>query len=129
MDTQRGPELEKRYAPDHGAVAHGPHDHIHDPLFPDMEDHQHVPWWLGDAGLRELYQRLEQLEAFYQLLPTLFHGEGRHWLAGGAEASLVEVRFLRRGELVELIATYEGGIEIAFCWVGRQLRPRLMMEK
>ena len=124
-----GPGLEERYASDHGAEAHGPHDHIHDPLFPDMEDHQHVPWWLGDAGLRELYQRLEQLEAFYQLLPTLFHGEGRHWLAGGAEASLVEVRFLRRGQLVELIGTYEGGIEIAFCWVGRQLRPRLMMEK
>ena len=124
-----GPGLEERYASDHGAEAHGPHDHIHDPLFPDMEDHQHVPWWLGDAGLRELYQRLEQQEAFYELLPTLFHGEGRHWLAGGAEASLVEVRFLRRGQLVELIGTYEGGIEIAFCWVGRQLRPRLMMEK
>ena len=124
-----GPGLEKRYTFDHGAEAHGPHDHIHDPLFPDMEDHQHVPWWLAEAGIRELYQRLEQLEAFYELLPTLFHGKGRHWLDGGAEASLVEVRFLRRGQLVEMIGTYEGGIEIAFCWVGRQLRPRLMMEK
>ena len=117
------------YTFDHGREAHGPHDHIHDPLFPDMEDHQHVPWWLGEAGVRELYQRLEQLEAFYEVAPSLFHGEGRNWLATGSDARLVRVQFLRRGELVELIATYEGGIEIAFCWVGRQLRPRLMMEK
>ena len=35
------------YTFDHGREAHGPHDHLHDALFPDMEDHQHVPWWLG----------------------------------------------------------------------------------
>ncbi len=117
------------YTFDHGPEAHGPHDHLHDALFPDMEDHQHVPWWLGEAGVRELYQRLEQLEAFYEVAPSLFQGEGRNWLASGSEASLVRVQFLRRGQLVEMIATYDGGIEIAFCWVGTQLRPRRMMEK
>ena len=122
-------ELMQVYTFDHGREAHGPHDHLHDPLFPDMEDHQHVPWWLGEAGVRELYQRLEQLEAVYEVAPSLFQGEGRNWLASGSEARLVRVQFLRRGQLVEMIATYDGGIEIAFCWVGTQLRPRLMMEK
>ena len=121
--------LMQEYTFDHGPEAHRPNDHLHDALFPDMEDHQHVPWWLGEAGVRELYQRLEQLEAFYEVAPSLFHGEGRNWLASGSEARLVRVRFLRRGQLVEMIATYDGGIEIAFCWVGKQLRPRRMMEK
>ena len=79
-----------------------------------------------------MYQRLEQLEAVYEVAPSLFQGEGRNWLASGSEARLVRVQFLRRGQLVEMIATYDtydGGIEIAFCWVGTQLRPRRMMEK
>ncbi len=123
------PGLEQHFEFGHGARAHGPHDHIHDPLYPDVEDHRHVDWWYGQAGVRRLYDRLEQLEAFYELLPRLFRGDGRNWLAGGAEASLVGVRFLRRGQLADLVATYEGDIEIVFSWLGRELKPARMMEK
>lgn len=72
---------------------------------------------------------MEPIEACYELAPGLFRGLGRHWLRGGAEAVLRRVRFLRRGQLVEMFATYDGDIEIAFCWIGRQLTPRRMMEK
>ena len=104
-------------------------DHYHDPLYPDECDHRHLPWWLGEGGIRELYQRLEQLEAIYELAPKLFLGEGRQWLAGGVEARLEALRFLRRGQLVEAVGTYQGGAEVAICWVGMQLRPRRMVEK
>ena len=121
--------IREAYAFDH--IVHDPtvDDHDHDPLFSDECDHRHLPWWLGEGGIRELYQRLEQLEAIYELAPTLFLGEGRRWLAGGHEARLERLRFLRRGQLVEAVGTYEEGIEVAFCWVGKQLRPRRMVEK
>ena len=61
--------LPQEYAVDHGAAAHGAHGHTHDPLVPDYADHQHVPLWLGEAGIRELIQRMEPIEAFYQVAP------------------------------------------------------------
>ena len=124
-----GPWLGQHFETGHGARAHGPHGHIHDPLYPGGDDHRHVDWWHGETGVKQLYGRLEQLEAFYQLLPVLFRGEGRNWLDGGAEASLTGVRFLRRGKLVELAASFEGDIEIAVCWLGKQLKPARMLEK
>ena len=121
--------LRQVFAFDH--VHRGPwvDDHEHAPISPDRSRHQHLPWWLAEAGIRELYQRLEQLEAIYEVAPNLFRGAGREWLYGAAEAPLEELRFLRRGQLVEAIGTYQGGIEIAFCWIGRQLRPRRLREK
>ena len=121
--------LAQVYEVGHGRNDHGPYDHVHEALFPENEDHQHVPWWLGRGGVGELYQKLEPLEAFYELAPCLFDGKGHDWLAGGLETALTGVRFLRRGQLVEMCASYNGGIEIAFCWVGRQLKPLRMTEK
>ena len=121
--------LAHEYAVDHDATAHVLYGHTHSPFFPDLADHRHVPWWLGEAGIRELYQRMESVEAVYEVAPRLFHGLGRHWLRGGAEAQFQGVRFLRRGQLVEMFATYEGDIDVAFCWIGRQVTPRRMMGK
>ena len=104
-------------------------DHDHDPLCPETDDHHHLPWWLGDSGIKRLYHRLEPLETIYQLAPVLFLGEGQTWLLRGVEARLEDMRFLRRGQLVELIAIYEGGIHVAFCWTGRELKPERMKEK
>ena len=112
----------------HGGHA-GPDGHVHDPIFLETDDHQHLPWWLGQSGINQLYNRIEQLEAFYPLAPRLFRGSGRDWLLDGRDAALVRLTFLRRGQLVEMFATYEGGIEIGICWFGAQLKPLRMMEK
>ena len=121
--------LRQVYNVDHTHADPMVEDHQHSPFSPDGYSHRHLPWWLGEAGVRELYQRLEQLEAIYEVAPRLFRGEGGKWLDGGAEAPLVELRFLRRGQFVEAVGTYHGGIEIGICWAGRQLRPRRLMEK
>ena len=114
-----------------GHIHRGPYvdDHDHDPLYPGTDDHDHLPWWLGESGIKQLYRQLEPLEAIYQLAPVLFLGDGRTWMFRGVEARLEELRFLRRGQLVSLIATYEGEIQIAYCWIGRELKPARMKEK
>ena len=109
-------------------------DHFHNPLDPSTTDHCHLPWSLGEAGARVLYDRLPYAISFYDIAPKLFNEAGdnlMYWI-GDDKPTLTEWRFLRRGQLLEAIGVYENGkdeFQVGFYWIGRQLKPVRMMEK
>ena len=127
--------LERFYSTDHrhrnGVGSDG---HYHDVLDPEGADHQHVPWHLGQAGTKELYNRREQSQAFQEIALRLFAEAGEEWLSyvGRETPSLGLWVPIRHGQLVEHSATYtniQGDFEVVFCWLGRQLKPIRMVEK
>ena len=127
--------LEEKFAVDlRHRDTDGPVDHCHNPLDPSTTDHCHLPWPLGEAGVRALYDRLSFVSSFYDIALRLFENAGpdpRYWI-GDDKPSLVEWRFLRRGQLLEAIGVYENGedqFQVGFYWVGRQLKPARMLEK
>ena len=127
--------LEGKYATGHRHGGHtGVKDHRHNPLDSLVDGHSHVPWPLNQAGINELHNRLPYVSAFYEIAPRLFAEAGPEWMAEavGNEPVPLTWSFLRRGQLVEAVAVYQNRTQeftVAFCWLGRQLKPARMLEK
>ena len=125
--------LEELFSVDHTHVLARPYGHVHDPLSPRTSGHEHVPWWLGEAGAKEQYGRVEQLPPYYEVALRLFREAGSEWLRYvPGEPVLTRWVFLRRGKLAEAAATFETGdkkYNVIFCWLGKQLKTNRMVEK
>ena len=103
----------------------GPDDlHTHDPGYAD--DHGHPSYWNGLAGASVLYSRMEIVEVLYPLAIKLFWGQGGSWHCDGGPLQLTGWRWLRGGRLVEAVATYERGVNVLVCWVGRELTESML---
>ena len=127
--------LERFYSTDHRHRNRMSSDgHYHDVLDLEGADHQHVPWHLGQAGAKELYDRHEQPQAFQEIALRLFPEAGPEWLSyvGRETPSLRLWVPIRHGQLIEHSASYtniEGDFDVVFCWLVRQLKPIRTMEK
>ena len=127
--------LEEEFTVDHSHRGpYGTEDHSHNPLDPSVADHLHLPWALSEASVRALYDRLPCLVSFYDIALRLFDDAGPDLLfwIGEDRPSLVEWRFLRRGQLLEAIAVYENSnheFHVGFYWIGLQLKPSRLLEK
>lgn len=112
----------------------GPDLHTHDPLDPDPDPdcHLHPPWPVTKDGAGALYKRLEAVQALYSVFPKLFRGEGETWHRGEEAPRPVAWRWLKSGQLVDAVGTYrdsETEYRIGFCWVGRQLGEKALLDK
>ena len=76
-----------------------------------------VPWWVTEQGVKTLFQRLEQLEHYYSLAPSIFSLEPEWWAGPGAPA-LLNWGFFQRGQVIEAWGRYEEDLLIFFCWGG-----------
>ena len=127
--------LEEAFTVDHRHGKAGVHEnHCHDSL--DLSDvgHRHVPWALSEAGATALYHHLPAVISFYDIAFRLFEEAGPdllYWI-GDDRPSLLEWRFLRRGQLLEAVAVYKNNehkFHVGFFWLGKQLKPVRMVEK
>ena len=98
-----------------------PDGHRHNPRLPRDYGHRHPNYFNGKQGAAFLFGRMEVIEVFYSLAPTLFQGKGAEWSPTGLPLKITGWRWLRYGRLVEAVATYEGGVKIGFCWVGQEV--------
>ena len=106
--------------------------HVHDPLHPELDEHQHPPRSVSKEGAGLLYRRMEVVQAFYDLFGSLFDGEGGAWDGGEGVPRPVRWRWLRATQLVDAIGTYAdatGEMHIGFCWVGLHLSEQRLLEK
>ena len=105
-------------------------------MFPDLF---FVPSWLTESHLRSLWRRVERLDVLYGTVLDLFSGVGRDWYRGNNPPKFLGMHHIRgpqrRGRaartsgLIETVATFEGGIRIFVCFLGKQLSESMMMEK
>lgn len=127
--------LEQLFSLDHVHGEYGgPDGHYHYPLYPHISTHRHVPWHRGTTGLELLYSRCQAHLCFYDVAFRLFEEATPDWLelVGDGNPRLKSWHPIRRGRLIEVVAVYEDDCAeyvVVFLWVGRQLRPRLMLEK
>ena len=103
--------------------SHDPRDH-HPLLSEDV--HQHPSYFNSKEGARFLFGRIEVLEMFYPLAPVLFQGEGAAWSPAGLPLRILSWRWVKHTRLIEAVATYEGNVGIAFCWVGQELTASML---
>ena len=92
--------------------------HVHDPLHPELDEHQHPPRSVSKEGAGLLYRRMEVVHAFYDLFGSLFDGEGGAWHGGEGVPRPVRWRWPRATHLVDAIGTYAdatGEMHIGFC--------------
>ena len=127
--------LELYYSVDHvHGPAGGPDGHRHYAPYSLDSTHEHIPWHLREAGVRTLYGRLEPHIYFYELAGQVFREGGQVLLeyVKGETPKLTQWAPIRRGQLVEAVAVYENEHDrfvVVFCWLGKQLKVRRMLEK
>ena len=130
-----GGYLEEIFSVDHVHGEYGgPDGHHHHPLYPYISTHHHIPWHLGAVGQQSIYSRCQAHIHCYDIAFRLFEEADPEWLklVGDGRPQLKLWRPIRRGQLIEVVAVYEdrrAEYVVVFCWVGKQLRPRRMMEK
>ena len=111
-----------------------PRNHRHNMLWGDMEDHEHVPWWLCRAGAEALLRwRLEELEVYYNLLPKLFDvGQpGWEWCAQDAPDQLRDIELFQRFQdtLLGARVDYSTAFTFVTWWVGKSLSVNDLVRK
>ena len=102
-------------------------------------DRLFVPSWLTESHLRSLWRRVERVDALYGTALDLFSEAGRDWYHGDVPPGFLGMHHIRgpqrRGRdarasgILETVITYEGGIRIFACHLGKQLSESMMMEK
>ena len=128
---------EKQHVPppndhDHDEAGRGADGHRHHPRLVEM-GHTHVWWWQSEFGHQRIFDMLGPNTAFRDVALRLFPEASGAWLANvGDVVELTNWIPLRRGRILEAIATYSDGEHsyyVVFCWVGKQLRRKRFNRK
>ena len=112
-------------------------DHRHNPLRPELDDHQHPTYFQTKAGILDIYRRMEFKELAFSIAPDLFDGPGLDWSYERRKLRLTEWRYLRRDRLIQAVATYEAALlpdeaarmRISYLWVPRQITEKMLLER
>ena len=112
-------------------------NHIHDPLRPELSDHQHPGYFQTKKGILDVYKRLEFSELALSTAPDLFDGPGLHWSIENRKLPLIEWRYLRRSQLIQGVGTYEAELlpnhearmRVSYLWVPRGISGKLLLER
>ena len=117
--VQAFPQQHAHLGPDHD-------DHLHDPLHPEWEDHEHPGFFNGYNGALDLWEKLERIEMWYPVAPEVLLDEGAAWTHDGEARRILSWRWLRHTRFIEAIATYEDDYRIFFGHIGRSVTERML---